>query len=83
MKNRHLESLMLHGARIFNENGERLTEAFAERAINKCRQWGCNAIAYILYLPEPDITEPLAICFWRDGRIDSGSVENIKRLLDF
>ena len=40
----------------------------------------CSAICYDLFLP--GIEEPLLIAIHRDGRVDSGSAENVMRCLD-
>ena len=74
---RHLESLRRHGAQVLDSYGNHteLNSFFAGNAVNRCIELGCVAVAYDLFLP--DIKEPMMIAFWKDGHIDSGSVQHI------
>lgn len=74
---RHLETLRRHGAQVLGPDGKRteLNSFFVGNVVNDCIRMGCNAITYDLFLP--DIDEPMMIAIWRDGHIDSGSVEGI------
>ena len=74
---RHLESLRLHGARIPQADGTtvELNSFFVGNAVNECIRMGCNAITYDMILPS--INEPMMICIWKTGHIDSGSVKAI------
>lgn len=74
---RHLESLRSHGAQVIGPDGNRteLNSFFVGNVINDCIRMNCNAMTFDLFLP--DIDEPLAVCIWRDGHIDSGSMKSI------
>ena len=77
----HLERLRQHGARVLTADGDtELNSYFVGNAINDCIRMGCNAITYAMKLPE--IGEELAIAIWKNGHIDSGSEESIRRILD-
>lgn len=76
---RHLESLIRHGAQVVDGDGEKpLNASFVAKAREECRRLHIHAILYDLILP--DIEEPLAIAIWADGRIDSGSAENVLKV---
>lgn len=79
---RHLESLRIHGAKIRRADGSltELNSFFVGNAVNDCIRMGAQAITYEMILP--DINEPMAICIWASGHIDSGSQETIRRVLD-
>ena len=79
---RHLENLRIHGARIRLSDGDttELNSYFVGNAINACIRMGVNAITYEMTLP--GIDEPMAICIHRNGHIDSGSEESIRRVLN-
>ena len=74
---RHLETLRRHGAQVLGSDGKRteLNSFLVGNVVNDCIRMGCNAITYDLFLP--DIEEPMMIAIWKDGHIDSGSVEGI------
>ena len=73
---RHIETLRRHGARIRTPEGSvELNSFFYYNAIERCLQDGLNVIAYDLILP--DIDEPMMLCVWKDGHVDSGSVKGI------
>ena len=78
----HLESLRTHGAKIRRADGslQELNSFFVGNAVNDCIRMGAQAITYEMVLP--DIDEPMAVCVWANGHIDSGSVESIEMVLD-
>ena len=77
----HLERLRQHGARVLTADGDtELNSYFVGNAINACIRMGCNAITYAMKIP--GIHEELSIAIWKNGHIDSGSTETIKRVLD-
>ena len=72
----HIKTLANHGACI--KAGDQripLTEDFYRKAMDACIAGGCNAITYELELP--GIDDEMAICVWRDGHVDSGSMRSI------
>ena len=72
----HIKTLANHGACI--KAGDQripLTEDFYCKAMDACIAGGCNAITYELELP--GIDDEMAICVWRDGHVDSGSMRSI------
>ena len=80
----HIKTLQLHGARIVvpgstdgaSEVGSiALTTDFYKNAIQSCIEMGCNAVTYEMALP--GIDEEMAVCIWKDGRVDSGSMKTI------
>lgn len=75
---RHIETLRRHGAKIRNPKGEpvELNSFFYYNAIDECIRLGCNAITYELLLPDCGDDE-MAICIWKDGHVDSGSMRSI------
>ena len=71
---RHLATLIRHGARILvEETGAEipLTEEYYSEQVSDCQQIGCCWIGYLLRMN--DIDEVLGLRIWRDGHIDSGS----------
>ena len=77
----HVERLGHHGAVVITAAGtERMGGAFYDRIIRFCNQYGINGITYEIRIPETDA--PMRLLIWRDGHVDSGSAENIARLLD-
>ena len=73
---RHIETLRRNGARIRTPDGSvELNSFFYYNAIDRCQMDGLNAIAYDLILP--DVAEPMMLCIWKDGHVDSGSVRSI------
>ena len=72
----HIDRLRTHGAKV-RANGElkEIDAAFWEKAVSECVVKGYNAIAYELVIPETD--EPLLLCVWRDGHVDSGSERHV------
>ena len=78
---KHLYSLINHGAAIGKWDGttETLTEGFYNEAVEHCKSGRCNAVTCNLLLPQ--IADPMMICIWKDGHIDSGSIEAISRCL--
>ena len=75
---RHIETLRRHGAMIRNPEGQpvELNSFFYYNAIDECARLGCNAITYELLLPDCG-EEEMAICIWKDGHVDSGSMRSI------
>ena len=72
----HIRTLQAHGARIAMPDGSiELTADFYHKAIEACVRGGCKAITYEMILP--GIDEEMALCVWKDGRVDSGSVKSI------
>ena len=73
----HITSLAKHGACI-KAGTERipLTEEFYSKAVEQCGTGGYNAITYELLLPDCEDDE-MAICIWKDGHVDSGSMRSI------
>ena len=72
----HIRTLANHGACI--KAGDQripLTGDFYHKAVEECITGRCNAITYELELP--DIDDEMAICVWRDGHVDSGSMRSI------
>ena len=77
----HVEQLGRHGAVVITAAGkERLSGAFYDRIVRFCQWHGINGIAYEIRIPETD--EPMRLLIWRDGHVDSGSVENIRKVMD-
>ena len=78
----HIETLRKHGAQVLGPDGERveLNSFFWGKAMDACMMGDCSAICYELFLP--GIDDKLLIAIHRDGRVDSGSEENIMRVLD-
>ena len=78
----HIETLRKHGAQVLGPDGQRveLNSFFWGKAMDACMLSGCSAICYELFLP--GIDDKLLIAIHRDGRVDSGSEENIMRVLD-
>ena len=78
----HIETLRKHGAQVLGPDGQRveLNSFFWGKAMDACMLGGCSAICYELFLP--GIDDKLLIAIHRDGRVDSGSEENIMRVLD-
>ena len=72
----HIERLRVHGAkiRVYGELKE-INSFFWDNAVSECITKGYNAIVYEMVIPETD--EPMAICIWRDGHVDSGSERSI------
>lgn len=72
----HIEKLRRHGAKV-RVNGTLLEiNAFLwDGAVSECLTKGYNAVMYEMTIPETD--EPMAICIWRDGHVDSGSERHI------
>ena len=72
----HINRLRTHGAKV-RINGElkEISASFWEQAVCECKAKGFNAIAYELVIPETD--EPLLLCVWRDGHVDSGYERHI------
>lgn len=84
---RHLNSLIAHGAKI--GCGEvcgqpiriDLDEQFYDAHLHFIRnQPAITALTFDLFLP--GIDEAFALTIWEDGHIDSGSKENMQRVLD-
>ena len=72
----HIRTLQAHGARIITPDGSiELTTDFYKKAIRSCKDMGCNAATYEMALP--GIEEEMAVCIWKDGRVDSGSIKTI------
>ena len=82
MNNReHVAKLGRHGATVITAAGEeRLSGAFYDRIIRFCHQYGINGIAYEIRIPEAD--DPLRLLIWKDGHVDSGSAESIRRIME-
>lgn len=78
----HIETLRRYGAQVPGPDGRRieLNSFFYDSAKDECWLKNYSAICYGLFLP--DIDEPLLIAIHRDGRVDTGSVENVMRCLD-
>ena len=72
----HIKTLANHGACI--KAGDQripLTEDFYRKAVEECKTGRCNAITYELELP--GIDDEMAVCVWKDGHVDSGSMRSI------
>lgn len=77
----HVERLGRNGAVVITAAGtERLGGAFYDRIIQFCNQYGINGIAYEIRIPETDA--PMRLLIWRDGHVDSGSAENIRKIME-
>ena len=73
---RHIETLRRHGARVRTPDGSvELNSFFYYNAIDECIRLGCNAITYDLILP--GIEDEMAICIWKNGHVDSGSMRSV------
>ncbi len=72
----HIERLRTHGAKI-RVNGElqEINSFFWDGAVSECNAKGYNAIAFEMVIPETD--EPMLLCIWKDGHIDSGSERHV------
>ena len=78
---RHVEQLGRHGVTVITAAGEeRLSGAFYDRIVRFCHEYKINGIAYEIRIPETNA--PMRLLIWKDGHVDSGSAENIDRLLD-
>ena len=76
----HIRTMQAHGARIITPDGStELTTDFYKRAIRSCKDMRCEAVTYEMILP--GIDEEMALCVWKDGRVDSGSMKNISDCL--
>ena len=75
---RHITSLHNNGAGIRLPDGttEPVTMDFYRRVVEQCREGGCNASTYELILPDCGEDE-MAICIWKTGHVDSGSMRSI------
>ena len=73
----HITRLMNHGVRIKRPDGttEELTMDFYRRAMRYCYTEGCQAVCYEIELP--GIEGEFMIAIWREGRVDSGSIQRI------
>lgn len=77
----HVANLGRHGVTVCTAAGnERLSGAFYDRIVRFCHEYRINGIAYEISVPDAD--EPMRLLIWRDGHVDSGSAENIDKLLD-
>lgn len=78
----HLHSLIAHGATLGEGPGGRpLTEQFYQDELSWMRGYpAVTAVTYDICLPGIDRTMALAI--WADGHIDSGSPENVSRIVN-
>lgn len=74
---RHIQSLSNNGARIKAPDGttEPVSIDFYRKAVEQCRTGGYNAVTYELELP--GIDDEMALCVWKDGHVDSGSMRSI------
>ena len=72
----HIEKLRTHGAKV-RINGElkEINSFFWDGAVSECFAKGYNAVMYEMVIPETH--EPMAICVWRDGHVDSGSERRV------
>ena len=72
----HIERLRTHGAKV-RIKGElkEINSFFWDSAVSECLTKGYNAIAYELVIPETD--EPLLLCIWADGHVDSGCERHV------
>ena len=70
------------GAQVRSEDGSftAVSREFYNNAVSDCIRSGCNAITYDLRIPESE--ELLMIAIWRNGHIDTGSVQSICDCLD-
>lgn len=74
---RQIETLRRHGAQIKTPDGMvELNSFFYYNTIDECNRLGCNAITYEMSLPDCEEDE-MAICIWKDGHVDSGSMRSI------
>ena len=78
----HIETLRKHGAQVLGPDGQRveLNSFFYDRVKDACWLQNCSAICCELFLP--GIEDRMLIAVHRDGRVDTGSEENIMRVLD-
>ena len=72
----HITNLAEHGACIrAGEERIPLTEELYRDTVGQCERYGYNAVTYELILP--GIDDGMAVCIWRDGHVDSGSMRSI------
>lgn len=77
----HVEQLGRHGAYVMTAGGKtKLSSVFYDKIVQFCENYGINGLAYEMMIPETP--ETLRLLIWRDGHVDSGSAENINKLLD-
>ena len=83
----HLNSLIAHGAQIGYEGptGQTIKVSLDESFYTEHLGWIRNqpavtALTFDLFLP--GIDGDFALTIWRDGHIDSGSKESMRRVLD-
>ena len=78
---KHVEKLGRHGAMVVTAAGtECLSGAFYDRIVRFCEQYGINGLVYEMRIPETD--DPMRLLIWRNGHVDSGSAENIRRIAE-
>lgn len=72
----HIEKLRTHGARV-RVNGElqEINSFLWDNAVGECLTKGYNAVAFEMVIPETD--EPMLLCVWKDGHVDSGSERSV------
>ena len=72
----YIDLLRTHGAKV-RINGElkEINSFFWDGAVSECFNKGYNAVMYEMVISETD--EPMAICIWRDGHVDSGSERHV------
>lgn len=78
----HLNSLIAHGATLGEgPHGLPLTEQFYQDELSWMHGYpAVTAVTYDIWIPGIDKTMALAI--WADGHIDSGSPENVSRIVN-
>lgn len=77
----HVEQLGRHGAYVLTAGGkERLSGAFYDSIVLFCEQYKIQCISYEMYIPETD--QPMSLAIWRNGHVDSGSVEHIRAVME-
>ena len=79
----HINTLIAHGAMLRSQDDGScipLTLEFYRSAVASCKRMNCLAMTFSLSLP--GIDEDLELAVWKDGHVDSGSREGIRRCLD-
>ena len=79
----HINTLIAHGAMLRSQDDGScipLTLEFYRSAVASCKRMNCLAMTFSLSLP--GIDEDLELAVWKDGHVDSGSPEGIRRCLD-
>lgn len=72
----HLIRLRRHSAKL-KVNGDLIDipEDIWEKSMSECAEKGYNAVMYEMTIPETD--DPMALCIWADGHVDSGAERDV------